>query len=94
MLWNLCLSSQGNGGGLSPRKLRSMILGAEKRRNLDHEKEEEDDEQHHLDSTFSLRSQVSHIHHSAGIIIIIIILYYIYINRFYFRGKLFVEMPR
>ncbi|XP_059649836.1 uncharacterized protein LOC132295557 isoform X2 [Cornus florida] len=46
-------------GGLSPGKLRTMLLGVEKRR-----KEEEEEEQ--LDSTFSLRSQVSETDHSGA----------------------------
>ncbi|KAA8532327.1 hypothetical protein F0562_032418 [Nyssa sinensis] len=47
---------QQGSGGLSPGKLRTMLLGVEKKR-----KEEEE-----LESTFSLRSQVSEIHDSGG----------------------------
>ncbi|CAK9144755.1 unnamed protein product [Ilex paraguariensis] len=55
-------AQQGNGGaGLSPAKLRNMILRVEKKRNQQEEEEEEE-----LESTFSLRSQVSEIYDYGG----------------------------
>lgn len=46
-------TQQGNGGGFSPGKLRTMLLGVEKK-----QKEEEE-----LETTFALRSQASGIEH-------------------------------
>lgn len=49
----------GSGGGLSPGKLRTMLLGVDKRRKQSNPVEEEED----LQSPFSLRSQLAQIHH-------------------------------
>ncbi|KAJ6988358.1 hypothetical protein NC653_021320 [Populus alba x Populus x berolinensis] len=45
---------QGGGGGLSPGKLRSMLLGVEKKRNQQEQEEE-------LESSYACRSQLNHL---------------------------------
>lgn len=61
---------QGSGGGLSPGKLRSMLMGVEKKRKQGRPQEGEEAEEH--DSTFSLRSQVLEIHDNGTQICIIL----------------------
>ncbi|KAL8103397.1 hypothetical protein AgCh_027825 [Apium graveolens] len=51
------------GGGFSPGKLRSMLMGVEKLRKQ--ERPQEDDE---MDSSFDLRSQDFEIHDNAAIV--------------------------
>jgi hypothetical protein len=50
---------QGGGGGLSPGKLRSMILGVEKKRNQQEQEEE-------LESSNAFRSQLNHLDETGG----------------------------
>uniref|UniRef100_A0A6N2NDY9 Remorin C-terminal domain-containing protein n=1 Tax=Salix viminalis TaxID=40686 RepID=A0A6N2NDY9_SALVM len=50
---------QGGGGGLSPGKLRSMLLGVEKKRNQQEQEEE-------LESSYALGSQLNHLDETGG----------------------------
>lgn len=52
------------GGGLSPGKLRSMLMGVEKKRKQGRPQEDEAAEE--LDSNFSLRSQDFEIHDNGN----------------------------